>query len=53
MLTLPEQRKAVFGKMLAFKEQLDPSQLKQMMKTLEKLKQNAFKIEPSSSETKT
>jgi hypothetical protein len=41
MLTLSQQRKAIIGEMLALKEQLNPSQIKEMMKTLEKLKRNA------------
>ena len=41
MLTLSQQRRAVIGEMLALKEQLNPSQIKEMMKTLEKLKRNA------------
>lgn len=41
MLTLSQQRKAVIGEMLALKEQLDPSQIQEMKKTLEKLKRNA------------
>ena len=50
MLTLAQQRKAVVSEMLAFKEKLDPSQLRHMMKTLEKLKQNSLKSEAISSE---
>jgi hypothetical protein len=50
MLTLSQQRKAIIGEMLAFKEQLDQPQLAQMKKTLEKLKQNASKSEATSSE---
>jgi hypothetical protein len=52
MLTLQQQRKAVIGEMLAFKEQLDQPQLKRMMKTLEKLKRNASKKEAPTPEIK-
>lgn len=40
MLTLNQQRKAVMNEMLSFKKQMDPAQIKQVMKTLEKLKRN-------------
>jgi hypothetical protein len=50
MLTLSQQRKAVIGEMLAFKEQMNPTQIKQMMRTLEKLKQSTSINEAPSSE---
>jgi hypothetical protein len=43
MLTLSQQRNAAVNEMIAFKEQLNVEQIKSMMKTLEKLKQNASK----------
>jgi hypothetical protein len=50
MLTISQQRKAVIGEMVAFKEKLNPAQIKQMMKTIEKLKQKASKVDTSLSD---
>ncbi len=40
MLTLAQQRRAVAGEVLAVKRDLNPSQMREMMKMLKKLKQS-------------